>query len=241
MEHGDFVPRMLDMFDHWIIVEGHAKPGGSTYWCNDLKYQKAESTDGTREYLRELKGVHYIEGKGYWKSKDAQFQAGIERLKELTEECYLWQVDADEWWTKEQLERNEQYLKSDVGCVGFNHIVGKCEGDLLLAQGKWGSGKVNRVWKWKGQDFVSHEPAVMQGQGEPQELPEKFLHFSYYFEKDVEFKAKYYKNHGEIYKGWKKLQTFKPNDFPCHIYRAFGRKNAIGRTNTRIVRWMREA
>lgn len=228
---------MLENFDKWIVIEGHARPGGSTSWCNHLKYQQAASTDGTREYLRTLP-IEYIEGNGFWESKDTQFQAGINRLKELTDECTLWQVDADEWWTKRQLERNEKALLGDVGSVGFHHVVGECEGGLLLAQGKWGSGFVNRVWKWRGQDFISHEPATMKGQGKPERLPERFLHFSYYFEQDVAFKTKYYKGHETVWKGWKALQGFKKENFPIHIYRAFGRKNAIGRTNTQIVRVM---
>jgi hypothetical protein len=234
LQHGNFVERMMSMFDRWIIVEGHARPGGSTYWCNNLKYQSAESTDGTREYLRTL-GVDYIEGKGFWESKDAQFQAGVDRLKEITSECTLWQVDADEWWTLEQLETNERALVGNVGSVGFHHVVGRCEDGLLLAKGRWGGGFVNRVWRWKGQDLECHEPATFKGQGEVQMLPEKFLHFSYYFEKDVSFKQKYYKGHEEVYKGWKKLQEYKRESFPIHIFRAFGRKNPIGRSNSRIV------
>lgn len=226
-------------------MEGHARPGGTTSWCNFLKYQSYKSTDGTREYLFQIAtkctNLEFIEANGFWESKDEQFQAGIERLKELTNRCTLWQVDADEWWTKEQLERNENALRktgSNVGSAKFHHVVGECEGGLLLAQGKWGSDSVNRVWLWKGEDFTSHEPPTMKGQRFPQVLPEKFLHFSYYFEKDVDFKAKYYKGHENIYKGWKELQTFKPSHFPCHIYKAFGRKSPIGRTNTTITRVM---
>lgn len=229
---------MLQNFDKWIVVEGHARPGGTTSWCKHLKYQRFDSTDGTREYLRELP-IEYIEAKDFWESKDAQFQAGIERLKSLISECTLWQVDADEWWTLNQIERNESVLfgtSSNVGSVQFHHVVGECEGGLLLAKGRWGSGYVNRVWKWKGQDFLTHEPPTMEGQVKPTLLPEKFLHFSYYFERDVEFKAKYYNGHEQVYKGWKELQRFKPSQFPCHIYRAFGRKNSIGRTNTTIHR-----
>lgn len=237
LKHGNFVPFMLENFDRWIVVEGHARPGGTTSWCNHLKYQSAESTDGTREFLRELP-IDYIEGNGFWESKDAQFQAGVERLKEP---CMLWQVDADEWWRRDQLEKNERVLNNspyNVGQVGFNHVVGSCEGQLLIARGKWGSGLVNRVWKWNGERFLTHEPPTMEGQTQAITLPERFMHFSYYFEKDVEFKAKYYKGHENIYKGWKELQKFKASQFPCHIYRAFGRKTAIGRTATKIHREM---
>lgn len=225
------------MFDIWIVVEGHSKPGGSTHWCNELKYQSPISKDGTRELLESYPEIHLIKQDVAWESKDEQFRAGVEKLRELTSECILWQVDCDEVWKLKDLEENERSLNSFAGCVGFHHIVGECEGHLLLAEGKWGSGKVNRVWRWKGEKFLTHEPATFEGQGKAQELPAKFYHFSYYFEKDVEFKQKYYKGYAQIYKGWKELQRFKPSQFPCHVFRAFGRKNAIGITNSRIRMW----
>ena len=235
LQHMDFSKRMKEMFDIWIVVEGHAKPGGSTHWCNNLKYQSQNSTDGTLEFLQSL-DIELITKKG-WDSKDEQFNAGVERLRELTDKCTLWQVDCDEVWKKDDLEKNELALTSSVGCVGFHHIVGECEGHLLLAEGRWGSGKVNRVWRWKGEKFLTHEPPTFEGQDKPQELPEKFYHFSYYFDKDVEFKQKYYRNYGAIYNNWKAMQGWKPSQFPCHVYKAFGRKNPIGITNTRIRMW----
>ena len=242
LKHGDFVERMKGIFDYWIIVEGHAGGEGTTSWCNNLKYQSPISTDGTREYLKQIESdkIRVILNKDKWKSKDEQFKAGVEELRKITDNCILWQVDADEVWTLEKIKRNELALESSVGCVGFHHIVGKCEDYLLLAEGRWGSGKVNRVWRWEGEEFLTHEPPTFEGQGKPQELPEKFLHFSYYFEKDVEFKQKYYKGYGQILESWKALQTWKPDRFPCHIYRAFGRKNPIGKTNTTIRLWKEE-
>lgn len=241
LQHGDFAQRMLSFFDHWIVVDGHALPGGTTSWCNHLKYQPVSSTDGSLAYLKSLPGVHLVTKKGYWASKDDMVKAAINRLKTITDQCTLWQVDTDEWWRKEQLLANEKSLKGKVGAVGFHHIVGEIGDDLLVVRGQWGNDYVNRLWRWSGEQFLSHEPAVLEGQGVVEKLPEKFLHFSYYFEKDVEFKAKYYKNHGDIYKSWKELQKFKPEQFPCHIYRAFGRKSPIGRTNTRVYRLPKEA
>lgn len=244
LKHGDFIDRMLDIFDYWIIVEGHALPNGSTAWCKKVPMPSA-SSDGTREYLKMRTDLlcsnfnnqlHYIPSTGYWESKDAQFQAGIEKLKTLTNSCTLWQVDVDEWWTIEQIEKNEAQLTAKAGAVSFDHVVGTYHDDLLVARGAWGSDFVNRVWRWNGEDFATHEPAQMVGQGQPQKLTEKFLHFSYYFEQDIIFKEQYY-GYQNLHKHWQALQ--RTQKFPAPIHTLFGR-HPIGRTDTKIYRLRRE-
>lgn len=222
---------MVENFDYWVIVEGASQNGGSTSWC---KHQGGShtSSDGTVEFIKQLEKENphvltYSHHKHY-KSKDEQFNKGIILLKTKINSCYLWQVDADEHWRIEDINRAERILwksPSNVGAFKFNHYVK----DDIIAVGDWGSGSVNRLWKWKGQLFDRHEPAIMLGQKKPEELPMKFEHYSLTHEQDVKFKAKLYRGHEKIYENWKKLDHKK---FPCHIRELFGPNNSIGRSNT---------
>lgn len=219
---------MVSNFDLWIIVEGSAKNGGSTSWCRNANTHYT-STDGTVEYLKQVQAenenvILYTHHK-YYSSKDEQFNKGIAILKSRTDKCYLWQVDADEHWKVEDLAEAEHKIwrsMCNVASFQFNHYVK----DGIIAKGNWGSGRVNRLWKWRGQMFRSHEPAVMTGQTAPVELPQKFEHYSMVFEKDVKDKSKRYRGHEEVYKNWKRLEELT---FPCHISKLFGKNNPVGR------------
>ena len=68
LKNRNFAKFMLTNFDHWIVVEGHAKPGGSTSWCKDINIP-CRSTDGTHEELlgfkSQHKNLHYYSNGGY--------------------------------------------------------------------------------------------------------------------------------------------------------------------------------
>lgn len=93
----------------------------------------------------------------------------------------------------------------------FRHFVG----DGLIAEGSWGSGKVCRLFRWRGQKFISHEPPLMFRKDKTLESELSFDHYSYYFENDVAFKEKYYKGYQGLLQNWYKLQMIK--DFPQPI------------------------
>jgi len=232
-QHNGFVPFMLEHFDYWIIVEGHCRNGGSTSWCKHMNIPH-RSTDGTAEYIETLQSdtvLTYSHHK-YYASKDEQFNKGIQLLKTKTNKCYLWQVDVDEHWTAYDLNHAERKLwRSATNCASFqfNHYVGSD----YIAVGDWGSGWVNRLWKWTGQPFTSHEPATMLGQVKPIQCSQKFDHYSMVFEEDVRFKAKYYRGHEEVYKNWRNLDTF---DYPVHISALFGKNNSVGRSNSQLFK-----
>ena len=227
-----FTEFMLTHFDYWVIAEGHSSNGGSTYWCKNMSVPP-NSTDGTVEYIKELarNNTHVLaySHHKYYKSKDDQFNKALQMLKSKINKCYLWQVDVDEHWTLEDLEAAERKLwrsYENVASFQFNHYVK----DDVIATGWWGSGRVNRLWKWKGQSFSSHEPAIMVGQSKKAlELPQKFEHYSMVFEQDVKFKAKYYKGHEQVYLNWKELDKFR---FPVHVSKLFGSNNIVGRSNS---------
>lgn len=244
LKHNGFADRMASMFDHWVIVEGAANNGGSTAWCKQ-HHGADNSTDGTIEYLNELEKKHrnisVFRGLGKWRSKDDMCNHALKMLGvEVSEKCFLWEVDADEQWTLDAIEQNEQALISSgktTGAVRWNHFVSHD----LIAVGDWGGNLNTRLWIWDDanyQRFLSHEPPVLSGTTDPIELPYKCNHYSYYFEKDVLFKSRWYGGHQHVHKNWINLQLNferKKIKFPLHISYLFGKDNWIGRSNTNIV------
>lgn len=216
--HNDFAVKMASMFDYWVIVEGAARNDGSTKWCKKIlsKYHNnGSSIDGTEKYLSNLFSTNSNIGvlcniatdKIMWDSKDEMINCAVQYIKQhLTNDAFLWQIDCDEQWTSEAMDAAEKELTGDTGMFLCNYYVGP----NLIAKGGWGEGKsrpYRRLWKWKGQYFKSHEPPILEGgNGKEQLLSQRFNHYAYYYEKDVEFKDKYYGGHEGVYKRWLKLQ-----------------------------------
>ncbi|MBL0320626.1 MAG: class I SAM-dependent methyltransferase, partial [Alphaproteobacteria bacterium] len=100
---------------HWHIVEGVADLVHDTAWSKQLGGQISNefhhlglSIDGTTDYLDRLKQrfpdqiTVYRKPKGsYWDGKLEMVNAPLSSIKE---ECLLWQIDVDEYWTVEQIE-----------------------------------------------------------------------------------------------------------------------------------------
>jgi len=236
LQHNDFAEKMADMFDHWIVVEGNSLPYGSTKWCNMVSVP-ASSQDGTIEFMEEFakshKNVHFYSRGAYFNSKDSQVNHCIEILRKITTSCYLWEVDADEHWQLKDIERAEE-MASRVTENGFSFQFNHLLGPGIMATGDWGSGYLNRLWKWNGELFKSHEPAMLRGQRRTMPLDGvKFDHYSYYFKKDIEFKSKYYPGCENIVKNWDNIQ--QPNTYPMPISRLFGENTRIGRSNSQII------
>jgi len=227
----EFVKFMTDTFTLWVIVEGQSRNGGSTSWCKHVE-APFNSKDGTIERIEQIQSNHknvltYVPVKHY-KSKDEQVNRAIELIKTRFSSGFLWQVDVDEHWTKEDIEAAERSLwRSPESCAEFqfNHYVKKD----VVAIGRWGSGYVTRLWKWSGHSFISHEPAILAGQTNPIKLPQKFQHYSMIYPQDVKWKAKSYKGHEMVYINWLKLDEFT---YPQHISNLFGKNNVIGRSDT---------
>jgi hypothetical protein len=208
---------MVNNFDYWAVVDGLSQAGGSTRWCNTLKLP-ASSTDGTTEFMTELaskhKNVLFYSASVPFKSKDEQVNRAIDMIRTKVRRGWLWQVDADEHWDIETIETAEQKLlfsSSLQMSFKFRHFVG----DGLVAEGDWGSGSMCRLFRWRGQKFITHEPPMMFRREKTLESQLSFDHYSYYFENDVAFKEKYYKGYQGILHNWYKLQTMK--DFPQPI------------------------
>lgn len=217
-EHNDYVKTLLPHMAAWVFVEGCAESNGSTAWCKtipDEYHKNGHSVDGTVEYLDNLldhDNVYVVRHEGPWKSKEEMVNAALACLAARVDDGIhsLWEFDADEQWTIEDIEAAEAQLTREDGDCGMflaNHYVGK----NLIAVGEWGEGKklpYRRLWCWrKDQRFKTHEPPEMLGgNGKQVLLSQRFNHYAYYFEKDVKFKDAWYGGHEGIYERWQKIQ-----------------------------------
>lgn len=219
--------------DKWIFVEGATKSNYCTSWCGEMpsSYHNPDGTsvDGTTEFLSSLakhsfgKIVH-IKPTQLWDGKVQMFN---EALKHINEPCYLWEIDSDEYWTKNQLNAAEALLENtgaDAAAFAADYLLT----DDIIVRGEWGESPghgYRRLWKYTpGKKFISHEPPILEGCSKilPPKYTPKFLHKSYYYEKDVIFKSKWYGKHENVYTNWKKI-VLGEILLPCSVSKLFGR------------------
>ena len=236
LKHNDYYKTMLDNFDYWIVVEGASKSVGSTSWCKTIseKYHKnGSSIDGTIEFLEDLSTknskLKFVKSNGLWNGKDEQVNVAINEVRKITNNCFLWEVDIDEQWSLIEIKKAEKELVEKNGKTGLFKCV-YYVGDDLVVRGEWGEGPYIRLWRWNDESFKTHEPPILiGGNGKEVLLESKFTHYSYYFQKDVEFKNDWYSGHENILPNWLNLK--KETKFPIHVSSLvtgpWGKKNAF--------------
>jgi hypothetical protein len=236
--HKEFTERMVSMFDKWVIVEGFSRNGGSTAWCTSIR-PLSQSTDGTIELCQSLQSdkVIFATSQTGWSSKDEQVNKAIELLQG-SEPGWLWQVDADEHWTIEDLEGAETMLQKDIKLAGgfqfYHYLCKDVDGRQLVGKGAWGDNIHTRLWWWQGQKFISHEPPKMVGQDGVRLLPQKYHHYAYYFEQDVIFKSKYYRGYRQVLHNWQQLRR-RRFDYPIPAKTLLGSSTTIDIANSYIT------
>ena len=211
---------------HWHIVEGVADLKHDTAWSvtlggsiSDDVHRDGRSLDGTTEYLDELARLYpqnisiYRKPEGkFWEGKREMINAPIAHIRE---ECLLWQIDADELWTFEQICKTRQMFiehpektAAFYWCwyfVGENLVISTRNCYANNPQYEW-----LRTWRFKpGMVWASHEPPRLV---EPlpngkwrdvasinpfhhQETEKQgliFQHFSYVTTHQLRFKEQYY-------------------------------------------------
>lgn len=225
--HNSQAKFILHNFDLWIVVEGASRPGGSTRWCRSMPseyHNKGLSIDGTSDYLENLSKLYnnilHIKPHDLWPSKDTQVNTAIKHLRQITNKCYLWQIDADEQWDKDGIATAEKELSTAGARTGLffaNYYVGPD----IIAKGDWGEKSTGqgypRLWLWSGEYFDSHEPPKLSGEGKSMLLSPRFNHYSYYFEQDVKFKENWYTGHENVYNRWKYINSRPSNEFPLPL------------------------
>jgi glycosyltransferase involved in cell wall biosynthesis len=249
-----FIKYHVDIFKqlpfkwHWHIIEGVADLKHDTGWSynnggkiSDLIHNNGLSNDGTTEYLDELAQLYsdnitiYRKPSGiFW---DGKREMVNEPLFSINSECLLWQIDADELWTVEQICTARQMFIDNPDktaalywCsyfVGENLMISTRNCYAQNPQQEW-----LRTWRYTpGSVWVAHEPPVLQepllnGQWRNiaavnpflhQETESKglvFQHFAYTTPEQLQFKEQYY-GYRDAVAQWKKLQ--QQTNFPLFL------------------------
>lgn len=218
-----FLPRQLEIFEqlksdwHWHVIEGVADSVSDTNWV--AKIPPRLSRDGTAEFINSKLLNHprvSVYRRMLWPGKTAMCNAAISTIKE---ECCLMQVDADEFWKPEKIDKIvETFANSKVEWMRF-----RCRywlGPKIIAIGDkvWS----NRDGEWlrairhrPGNVMISHEPPRHNGIGhfntnglgteQTKQLGLVFDHYAYYFPSQIQFKTRYYKYDG-LESQWNRLQ-----------------------------------
>lgn len=221
----------------WHVVEGVALLKHDTAWSlatggkvPEILPSKYPSRDGTSAYLDLIAGPYNPVGKVqvYRKCCGQRWDGKIEMVREATrrikEPCLLWQIDADELWTTEQIEecRHMFIANPDATAARFrcHYFVGP--NLVITTRETYGNhdGEWLRVWRYQPGDFwMKHEPPLLLRDGqdvgfikplgydETEKRGLVFQHFAYATEPQLRWKESYY-GYPKAVAHWRLLQNF---------------------------------
>ena len=172
----EFFRKLKGVDWRWHVVEGLAEHVQDTAWCkeaggriSDFEIRNSNlSTDGTREFLDELKkefGDKFLlyrpPGSKPWQGKKAMIDSF---LGVLPVECLLWQLDVDEFWRPKQVQEigREFQKRPELTAAWFDcdYFFGwdRCSSRPGVF-GNFREYEWLRVWRFqKGDVWESHEP-----------------------------------------------------------------------------------
>lgn len=237
---------------HWHVIEGVAALNHDTAWSRRNGgtiplgfHQQGVSVDGTSAYLDGLAlnfprnvSIYRKQGGAFWDGKIEMVRAPLARIRE---QCLLWQVDADELWTVEQICRVQDLfaLHPEKTAAYFycHYFVG--ENLVATTRGAYGnqtSYEWLRVWRYRpGLQWISHEPPRLGQQDEKgkwidlatvnpflhadtEPLGLVFQHYAYVTDDQLRLKESYY-GYREALQHWRKLQAAEK--FPTRLSEFF--------------------
>jgi FkbM family methyltransferase len=227
--------KSLDFDWHWHIIEGVADLNHDTSWCRSAGGQVAPeihlnglSIDGTSDYIDGL-AVEFPDRVSIYRKPKNQFWDGkVEMVNapliNVPDGALLWQIDADELWTAEQIgimrtmflsnpDRSSAYFWCKF-FVGPNRMV-----TTLGTYGNMRSYEWLRVHRYEGgARWSSHEPPILiTNLGDQLARRNPFMHaetaraglvfehMAYAHEDQIMFKEKYYGYRGAV-DSWRSLQ-----------------------------------
>jgi glycosyltransferase involved in cell wall biosynthesis len=238
-----FIRRHLDVFRrlpfrwHWHVVEGVAALVHDTAWSvssggriDPDTHTRGLSVDGTTSYLDEIASaepervsVYRKSDGGFWDGKREMVSAP---LREIGEECLLWEVDADELWTADQIIAVRQlFLEQPDRTAAYywcryfvapNAVVATRYNFAADPRVEW-----LRTWRYRpGDRWLAHEPPTLVRprrwgytdvggarpfiQDETEAAGAVFRHMAYGTEEQVRFKGTYY-GYPDAVDRWRRL------------------------------------
>lgn len=232
---------------HWHIIEGVADLKHDTAWSlqyggriTDELHRDGLSNDGTSEYLDELQKQFPDNVTVYRKPKGEFWDGKLEMvsvpLLNIKKKCLLWEIDADELWTKDQIykmqllfNQNPDRTAAFFHChffVGPNLVTITPEAYSHHSSYEW-----LRAWNYNpGMRWLTHEPPRLSElrngiwvdlarinpftQGETASHGLVFTHYAYALESQVAFKEIYYGYRNAVAQ-WHKLQQVQK--FPVYL------------------------
>jgi glycosyltransferase involved in cell wall biosynthesis len=163
---------------HWHVIEGVAALSHDTAWSAAAgghvaaeHHSRGRSNDGTSDYLDDLlrrmpeRVTLYRKPQDeFWDGKREMCNAPLVNIKE---DCLLWQVDADEFWTAAQIaavyrlfEENPSKTAAYFWChyfVGPEKIISTRYNYAENPAQEW-----RRLWRFRpGDRWLSHEPPTL--------------------------------------------------------------------------------
>lgn len=225
---------------HWHIVEGVAALKHDTAWSvaqggriTDALHRDGLSNDGTSDYLDRLAAeypdnitVYRKPGGEFWDGKLEMVNAPLSNIQES---CLLWQIDADELWTREQLiQARELFLSHPDRTAAYywcNYFVG--ERLVTSTRDTYGNNSEYewlRTWRFSpGCRWTAHEPPRLctpNDIGDWVDLASQkvlshqetelaglvFHHYAYVTEAQLSFKEDYYGYRNAV-EQWRSLQS----------------------------------
>jgi glycosyltransferase involved in cell wall biosynthesis len=232
---------------HWHVVEGVATLTHDTAWskANGGHISKdfhdgGRSNDGTTAYLDELAARYpdqvtiYRKPRGaFWAGKREMINAP---LANIHEPCLLWQVDADELWTEEQIGTvRRMFMAEPDRTAAFYwcwYFVGP--GKVISTRHNYAQNPGQewlRTWRFQpGDHWAAHEPPTLVrprhkgsapldvarirpfGHDEMEAAGAVFQHFAYATEDQLRFKETYY-GYANALAHWRRLQQHKGSGF----------------------------
>lgn len=213
--------------DEIIIVEGATKADGKTHyhdgdatWCTE----DGKSTDNTVKIIKEFpdpdKKITLVQNDSFWNGKTQMCNEWSTR----TTGDYIWQVDADEFYHKHDIDKIKNILqKYDPTAVHFfaNHFWGDFQHCIdETSPYTWGNNLPwQRIFKHvPGSKWQRHEPPTYilpdgsdcnQLKIIPREemlrVKIKMYHYSYVTPEQILFKSKFYNQDWtqQAYSEWK--------------------------------------
>ncbi len=199
-----------------IVVEGGHEDTKSV--CTP----DGHSIDGTLESLHKFKAEEDTENKltivvrdGFWPKKDELGNDRTPQSRAYAERAtgdYLWQIDIDEFYREEDMERIIRLLQNEPSITSVTFPTHTFWGDINYVSDSWalrrGEKYYHRLFKWsKNYKYLTHEPpTVLDENGidlrqkhwiSGKEMLRKKIfmyHYSLLFPWQVEQKVKVYQN-----------------------------------------------